>query len=187
MATTPGNLTTARRTFPEIPASRSPDSAPLALGEFVLFPAEGRLLRDGHDIPLAPKPFETLLYLIRHADHVVSKHELLDAVWPGTYISDDGLVQCVVEIRRALGDSARSPRYVQTLPKRGYRLLVNPTAPSSPGSDTGARFVLEASIVDPASGRKLRDVTLQADGESDLADLMARFSKEAAALFGLRR
>jgi DNA-binding winged helix-turn-helix (wHTH) protein len=183
MATTPGNLTTARRTFAEIPANPSPESAPLPLGEFVLLPAEGRLLRDGHDIPLAPKPFETLLYLIRHADHVVSKHELLDAVWPGTFISDDGLVQCVVEIRRALGDSAKSPRFVQTLPKRGYRLLI----PSSPRGETGARFLLEASIVDPSSGRKLRDVTLHADREADLAEVMDRFSREAAELFGLRR
>ena len=184
MATTPGNLTTARRTFAEIPATPSPERAPLALGEFVLLPAEGRLMRDGRDIPLAPKPFETLLYLIRHADHVVSKHELLGAVWPGTFISDDGLVQCVVEIRRALGDSAKSPRFVQTLPKRGYRLLL---PRSSPRGETGARFVLEASIVDPSSGRKLRDVTLQADRETDLADVIERFSREAAALFGLRR
>jgi DNA-binding winged helix-turn-helix (wHTH) protein len=184
MATTPGNLTTARRTFAEIPANLSPESTPLALGEFVLLPAEGRLLRDGQDIPLAPKPFETLLYLLRHADHVVGKHELLDAVWPGTYISDDGLVQCVVEIRRALGDSARSPRYVLTLPKRGYRLLV-PSAP--PRTETGARFVLEASIVDPSSGRKLRDVTVHADRQSDLAEAMDRFARDAAALFGLPR
>jgi DNA-binding winged helix-turn-helix (wHTH) protein len=115
---------------------------------------------------------------------VVSKHELLDAVWPGTYISDDGLVQCVVEIRRALGDSARSPRYVLTLPKRGYRLLV-PSAP--PRAETGARFVLEASIVDPSSGRKLRDVTVHADRQSDLAEAMDRFARDAAALFGLPR
>jgi len=114
----------------------------------------------------------------------VSKHELLGAVWPGTFISDDGLVQCVVEIRRALGDSAKSPRFVQTLPKRGYRLLL---PRSSPRGETGARFVLEASIVDPASGRKLRDVTLQADRETDLADVIDRFAREAAALFGLRR
>ena len=184
MATTPGNLTTARRTFGEIPANLSPDSAALPLGEFVLLPAEGRLLRDGQDIPLAPKPFETLLYLIRHADHVVSKHELLDAVWPGTYISEDGLVQCVVEIRRALGDSAKSPRYVQTLPKRGYRLLV-PSPP--PRAETGARFVLQASIVDPSSGKKLRDIAVHADRQSDLAAAIDRFSRDAAELFGLPR
>jgi DNA-binding winged helix-turn-helix (wHTH) protein len=185
MATTSGNLTTARRTFAEIPPTPgpgAPGAAPLQFGDFVLLPSEGRLLRDGHDIPLAPKPFETLLYLIRHADHVVSKHELLDAVWPGTYISEDGLVQCVVEIRRALGDSAKSPRYVQTLPKRGYRLLV-PTPSDAAEAET--RFVLEAAIVDPATGRKLRDLTLHADRRSDVQELMNRFSRELAAFFGV--
>src|SRR3954470_4791931 len=172
MATTRGNLTTARRTFSEItatPAAVPADAAPLTLGDYVLLPVEGRLLRDGCDIPLAPKPFETLLYLIRHADHVVSKHELLDAVWPGTFISEDGLVQCVVEIRRALGDSARSPRYVQTLPKRGYRLL-RPSLVETVEAD--AQFVLEAAIVDRSTGRKLRDLTLHADGHADWQELV---------------
>src|SRR3954468_5363603 len=187
MAMTRGNLTTARRIFAEIPptpAAYGDDDAALEFGDFVLLPAEGRLLRDGHDVPLAPKPFETLLYLIRHADHVVGKHELLDAVWPGTYISDDGLVQCVVEIRRALGDSAKAPRYVQTLPKRGYRLLM-PTASGRPAA--GAPLVREPAIVDPATGRKLRELTLHADRRSDLAEVIARFSSEVEALFRLDR
>src|SRR3954463_15894742 len=162
MAMTRGNLTTARRIFAEIPptpAAYGDDDAALEFGDFVLLPAEGRLLQDGHDVPLAPKPFETLLYLIRHADHVVSKHELLDAVWPGTFISEDGLVQCVVEIRRALGDSARAPRSVQTRPKRGYRLL-RPSLAETIEAD--AQFVLEAAIVDRSTGRKLRDLNLDA-------------------------
>jgi len=181
-----GNLTTARRTFAEIPATPVANGGDDALpfGDFVLLPAEGRLLRGGCDIPLAPKPFETLLYLIRHADHVVGKHELLDAVWPGTYISEDGLVQCVVEIRRALGDSAKAPRYVQTLPKRGYRLLM-PSASDRPAA--GAHLVLEAAIVDPATGRKLRELKLHADRPGDLAEVMARFSREVEALFRVDR
>jgi len=181
-----GNLTTARRTFAEIPATPVANGGDDALpfGDFVLLPAEGRLLRGGCDIPLAPKPFETLLYLIRHADHVVGKHELLDAVWPGTYISEDGLVQCVVEIRRALGDSAKAPRYVQTLPKRGYRLLM-PSASDRPAA--GAHLVLEAAIVDPATGRKLRELKLHADRPGDLVEVMARFSREVEALFRVDR
>ena len=93
MATTPGNLTTARRTFAEIPATPSPESAPLALGEFVLLPAEGRLMRDGRDIPLAPKPFETLLYLARRSGRMVPKNELMEQLWPGTFVTDDVLLR----------------------------------------------------------------------------------------------
>jgi len=150
MAGTRRNLTSVRRTFAEnAPKELTPAVAPrlgrLRFGRFVLLADEGRLLRDDQPIPLAPKPFETLVYLVSHPGRLVSKQELLDAVWPGTFITEDGLVQCVVEIRRALGDSARSPRFVETVPKRGYRFLVPvegedgppdrvaPVAPARPG------------------------------------------------------
>jgi len=51
---------------------------------------------------------------------MVSKQELLDAIWPDIFVTDDGLVHCVVEIRRVLGDNPREPRYVETVPRRGY-------------------------------------------------------------------
>lgn len=95
----------------------------LAFGPFVLEPETGRLYRGEHVIPLAPKPFETLLYLVRRPGRVVSKAELMETLWHDTYVTEDVLVQSMVEVRRALGDQAKTPRYVQTLPRRGYQFV----------------------------------------------------------------
>ncbi|HEX6737579.1 MAG TPA: winged helix-turn-helix domain-containing protein, partial [Vicinamibacteria bacterium] len=89
----------------------------------MLEPESGRLLDGPRVVPLAPKPFETLLYLAQRPGRVVPKAELMEQLWPQTFVTDDVLVQCVVEIRRALGDPAKTPHYVQTVPRRGYQFL----------------------------------------------------------------
>jgi DNA-binding winged helix-turn-helix (wHTH) protein/tetratricopeptide (TPR) repeat protein/TolB-like protein len=109
----------------------------LAFGPFVLEPETGRLYRGDHVIPLAPKPFETLLYLVRRPGRVVSKAELMETLWHDTYVTEDVLVQSMVEVRRALGDQAKTPRYVQTLPRRGYQFVeavreLEPALPPAP-------------------------------------------------------
>lgn len=95
----------------------------LAFGPFVLDPEAGGLVDGSREVPLPPKPFETLHYLASRPGRVVSKTELLDSLWAETHVTEDVLVQCVVEIRRALGDHARQPRYIQTVPRRGYRFV----------------------------------------------------------------
>lgn len=76
------------------------------------------LTRDGLDIKLRPKSFDSLKYLIENRGRVVSKDELVHAVWPDSFVSDDSLVQCVKDIRRALDDNAQ--HYIKTVPRRGY-------------------------------------------------------------------
>jgi DNA-binding winged helix-turn-helix (wHTH) protein/tetratricopeptide (TPR) repeat protein/TolB-like protein len=95
----------------------------IAFGPFVADAESGRLLEAGRVIALAPKPFETLYYLAGQAGRVVPKTELMERLWPGTFVTDDVLVQCVVDIRRALHDPAKTPHYVQTVPRRGYQFL----------------------------------------------------------------
>ena len=73
---------------------------------------------DGGDIPLRPKTFALLHYMLAHVGRVVPREELLEAIWPGVTVSDDSITQCVSEIRRALGTD--SARILRTLPKRGY-------------------------------------------------------------------
>jgi len=90
-------------------------------GEFTLDAGDHRLLRSGTEVDLRPKAFETLLCLIAHQGHTVRKDELIEAVWPGTFVTDAVLTHCIAEVRQALQDNARSPRYVRTLPKVGYR------------------------------------------------------------------
>jgi len=121
-------VTNVRRRFHEIPASDGLTDAPerserLLFGPFSLEPATGRLIHGGRVVPLAPKPFETLLFLAERPGKVVSKAELMKALWPDTFVTDDVLVQCVVDIRKALRDHPRTPQFVQTLPRRGYQFV----------------------------------------------------------------
>ena len=148
MASRDTEVPNSRRTFGETSSSDLENSScPLAFVPFVLDPEKGRLYEGGRQVPLAPRPFETLLYLVRRCGRLVSKNELMERLWPGTFVTDDVLVQSVVEIRRALGDHARTPRYVETVPRRGYLFLVRPrplvAVPPSPPH-------LDAALAPPA-------------------------------------
>src|SRR5262245_32415236 len=83
-------------------------------------------LRDrlGGTLPLRRQSFVVPRYLVEHADRVVTKEELMAAVWPDTAVTDDSLVQCIHEIRRALGDDRQA--FISTVPRRGYRLALQP-------------------------------------------------------------
>ena len=98
-------------------------SSRLLLLDVELDTANARLLRRGEEQHLRQKAFEVLLYLIEHRDRTVAKEEILDAVWSGSTVSEDALVQCIVDIRKALGDEARESRFVRTVLKRGYRFV----------------------------------------------------------------
>jgi DNA-binding winged helix-turn-helix (wHTH) protein/tetratricopeptide (TPR) repeat protein len=79
-----------------------------------------RLWRDDQLITLSPKPFAVLLYLLQRQGQLVSKGELLDACWPDTTVTDTVLKVCVRQIREALADDARSPKFIETSHRRGY-------------------------------------------------------------------
>jgi predicted ATPase/DNA-binding winged helix-turn-helix (wHTH) protein len=87
-------------------------------GEFTLDIARGSLHRSGAEIKLRPKVYETLKYLVEHPGRLISKQELMQVVWPDSFVTDDSLVQCTLELRRALDDG--SQQLLQTLPRRGY-------------------------------------------------------------------
>lgn len=81
------------------------------------------VIHDGVELPLRPRPFRVLLYLLEHPQRVVTKDELIERVWEGTAVSDDALVKCIGEIRKVLGDDSRNPRFVKTVSKGGYRFI----------------------------------------------------------------
>ena len=76
------------------------------------------MFKGADEIKLRPKLYEALLYLLENAGRLVAKQELIAAIWPGTFVTDDSLVQCVLELRRALGD--REQKLIKTVPRRGY-------------------------------------------------------------------
>ncbi len=92
-------------------------------GEFVLDLDRGALLKDEQEIRVRPKSFEVLRYLVEHAGMLVSRDELLEAVWSGSIVTDDAVTQCLIDIRKALGDSKQ--HMIRTVPRRGYILEVD--------------------------------------------------------------
>src|SRR6202789_1474592 len=91
-------------------------------GEFEVREGEFCLIRGDETIPVEPKAFRVLLYLLRNPHRLVTKDELLDAVWQETSVSENSLTRAVALLRRLLGDDTREPRYIATVPTVGYRL-----------------------------------------------------------------
>jgi len=89
-----------------------------SFNEFTLDLTRGCLFRNGEEIKLRPKSFDTLRHLVENSGRLISKNELIEAVWPGTAVTDDSLVQCLIEVRRALGEDGQ--QIVKTVPRRGY-------------------------------------------------------------------
>src|SRR5215475_13061257 len=74
-------------------------------------------------LDLPPKPFAVLRHLVQHAGRLVTKAQLLDAVWADTVVSESVLTTCIRDLRRALADSSRAPRYIETVHRRGFRFV----------------------------------------------------------------
>jgi eukaryotic-like serine/threonine-protein kinase len=91
-------------------------------GPFRVDPEREILLRAGEPVPLTPKTFQILLVLVRHNKEVVSKDDLMKAVWPDTFVEETNLSRNIFMLRKALGESPEDHRYVLTVPGRGYRL-----------------------------------------------------------------
>ena len=79
--------------------------------------------RGGKELHLRQQTFQVMIYLLKHRDRLVTKEELMESIWKDTAVTDDALVQCVGDIRRAIGDDSRRPHFIKTLPKVGYRFV----------------------------------------------------------------
>lgn len=93
------------------------------LGEWRVKPHTNMIEGADGEAHLEPKAMQVLALLAQHAGDVVQKQEILEDVWDGTYVSDEVLPNAIWELRKALGDDAKKPRFIQTLPKKGYRLI----------------------------------------------------------------
>jgi TolB-like protein/DNA-binding winged helix-turn-helix (wHTH) protein len=94
------------------------------IAAWLIEPQLNTVSKNGTTVHLEPKVMEVLVCLAGHAGKPVSKDQLLETVWPGTFVTDDVLVRAISELRRVFEDDARESRIIQTIPKRGYRLLV---------------------------------------------------------------
>jgi Tol biopolymer transport system component/DNA-binding winged helix-turn-helix (wHTH) protein len=129
-------------------------------GGFILDMQRRGLYRDGNRIHLTSKPLELLIYLIENAGRPVEKRELLDAVWNGVFVTEDNLVQAIIEIRRALGDNKDDPRFIKTVPRLGYRFVAEVSmewTPIEPPASAATPFTVHERKI-PLKYRLLSDV-----------------------------
>ena len=95
----------------------------ICFGPYRLDIANARLLREGCAVALTPKALQLLHHLASRPEKLVTKRELLSAVWPDVVVSDASIKVCVGEIRKALEDGAKTPNYIETVHRRGYRFI----------------------------------------------------------------
>jgi len=108
-------------------------------GSFGLDTANACLWREGVQIELAPRPFAVLRYLVENPGRLITHDELLDKLWPETFVQPQVLRTYMLELRKVLGDDVKEPRYIQTLPKRGYRFVAAIRECAEPISAAGSR------------------------------------------------
>lgn len=101
-----------------------------------------QLTKAGQTVALLPKAFDVLLYLLEHRDRVVTKAELLRAVWPDTFVEASNLAQNISVLRRALGESPRGRTSIATIPGRGYRFTANVQATGTPSLEPETAYQL---------------------------------------------
>jgi Tol biopolymer transport system component/DNA-binding winged helix-turn-helix (wHTH) protein len=94
-----------------------------AFGEITVDLRRMTVSRSGAAVTLEPKAFDVLRYLIEHRERLVTKDELLDAVWNGTFVTPNALTRAVAQVRSSIGDAVAHPTYIETVPRRGYRFI----------------------------------------------------------------
>ena len=151
------------------------DAASFRLGEWVVHPGEGSLRSTRASRRLEPQLMKLLVCLASHAGRVVTKREIIDSVWDGQVTTNDAVAAAIYSLRKALGDEARRPRYVETIPKRGYRVL------SIPALEPDAPKIRSLAVL------PLKTASQNVDGDEELAEgLTAALINELARLSSLR-
>ena len=124
----------------------------ICFGTYRVDRADERLYRGKKPLVLPPKAFAVLRYLLEHAGQLVTKDELLDAVWPDVAVSEGVLKVSVRQLRKALGEKAQTPRFIETVHRRGYRFIAPLT--SSPLPLSRSKFKVQSSNGERVSGLK---------------------------------
>ena len=128
----------------------------MAFGEFVLDLDTRELRRGSTPVPLSPKAFQLFALLVEHRPKAVSKSELQERLWPGTFVVEKNLTNLVAEIRGALDDDASDPRFVRTVHRFGYAFQAPPAATTA-GHAGPARTAARFRVVWAGGRAALRD------------------------------
>ena len=129
-----------------LPAQNPDTDRPFRVGDWLVEPAVGCVSRDGGSVKLEPKVMDLLVCLARRPGTVLSREELEEAVWAGTVVGYDALTSAIIKLRKAFGDDSRHPWLIETVSKRGYRLIA-PVADADAAA--GAAAVAGTLIASP--------------------------------------
>jgi DNA-binding winged helix-turn-helix (wHTH) protein/TolB-like protein/Flp pilus assembly protein TadD len=146
-------------------------------GPFRLDLAEKALSKDGESVALTPKAFDTLLILIEKNGRLVEKEELMKQLWPDTFVEENSLSQNIYLVRKALGEESQGARYIETVPRRGYRFSASVREIS--GGDTAIAEGAETRILVERNGSLAGTLTIV----PALSSHLRRFSRTS--LFAL--
>jgi len=130
----------------------------ISFGGLILDTDTRQLLRDGVDVHLSPKALDLLALLIAERPRALSKTELLEKLWAGTYVTENNLASLVAEIRQATGDDARTPRFVRTVQRFGYAFKGEVTAPQTavkPGEQADSWLMFGSRRIPLTSGENV--------------------------------
>src|SRR5215831_7526672 len=130
-------------------------------GPFRLDTVNHCLWRGNSRVSLTPKAFDVLRYLVEHADRLVTQDELLEALWPETYVNPEGIRKYILEIRKVLGDRSEEPAFIETYPKRGYQ-FVAPVTDDSTSTRLAAATQPSVNVVGRQGGLSRLNGYLQA-------------------------
>jgi DNA-binding winged helix-turn-helix (wHTH) protein len=103
--------------------SQPPEKTVYRFDDFVVDAQNFHVSKNGDVVTLTPRAFDVLSLLLRHPGQVVEKRQLFDDVWGETFVTDNALTKIIKDLRHSLHDSADEPRYIETVPKRGYRFI----------------------------------------------------------------
>lgn len=124
-------------------AAINSDSTSYGFGPFRLIPGEHQLLRDGTPILLPPKTFETLVLLVENSGHLIEKDQLMQLLWPDSFVEEANLTHHIWTLRKALGNGENGKPYIQTVPRRGYRFVAQVQKSIAPDIHGVKRIVSE--------------------------------------------
>ena len=116
-----------------------------AFGSFRLDLSSGELRREAEEIAIEPRVFALLAYLVENSGRVITREELIEKLWPDTHVTDASLSQAVASLRSALDDNAQTPKYLATLPRRGYKFVAKVSEDRTP---TGCAYHLLYGLQD---------------------------------------
>jgi DNA-binding winged helix-turn-helix (wHTH) protein len=123
-------------------------------GPFSIDLGERVLRRDGRPVPLTPKAFDVLAALVEQPGRLISKDELLQKVWPDTFVEESNLAYNVFALRKALGDTADNGQFIETIPKRGYRFIATVTPVSRGNGGSPPPDAAKAAMPEAVSATK---------------------------------